>query len=34
MAMQVHSPFVDDLGPLPILKQGNRVLDDNVNLMW
>jgi len=33
MAMQVHSPLVDDLDPLPILKQGNYILDDNVNLM-
>ncbi len=33
MATQVHSPLVDDFNPLPILKQGNCVLDDNVNLM-
>jgi hypothetical protein len=29
----VHASLVDDLDPLPILRQGNRILDDNVNLM-
>jgi hypothetical protein len=33
LATQVHAPLVNDLNPLPILKQGNRILDDNVNLM-
>jgi hypothetical protein len=30
---QVHAPLVEDLDPLPILRQGNCILDDNVNLM-
>ncbi len=34
LATQVHAPFVDDRNPLPILRQGSRILDDNVNLMW
>ncbi len=29
----MHTPLVD-LNPLPILRQGKCVLDDNVNLMW
>jgi hypothetical protein len=33
LATQVHTPLVDNLNPLPILKQGSRILDDNVNLM-
>jgi hypothetical protein len=33
LAMQVHAPRVDDLNPLPILRQGSHILDDNVNLM-
>lgn len=33
LVTQVHAPLVDDLDPLPILKQGNCILDDNVNLM-
>jgi hypothetical protein len=33
LAMQVHAPLVDDFNPLPILRQGNHILDDNVNLM-
>jgi hypothetical protein len=31
--MYMHAPLVDDLDPLPILKQGSRVINDNVNLM-
>jgi hypothetical protein len=33
LATQVHAPLVDNFNPLPILKQSNRVIDDNVNLM-
>ncbi len=33
LATQMHTPLVDDFNPLPILRQGNRILDDNVNLM-
>jgi hypothetical protein len=33
LATQVHAPFVDDLDPMPILRQGSHILDDNVNLM-
>ncbi len=33
LATQVHAPLVDDFNPLPILRQGSRILDDNVNLM-
>jgi len=33
LVTQVHAPLVDDFDPLSILKQGNRVLDDNVNLL-
>ncbi|CAM6028325.1 unnamed protein product [Sphagnum balticum] len=33
LVMQVHAPLVDDFNPLPILRQGSRILDDNVNLM-
>jgi hypothetical protein len=29
----MHAPLANDLDPLPILKQGSRVLHDNVNLM-
>jgi hypothetical protein len=30
----MHTPLLDDLNALPILRQGSRILDDNVNLMW
>jgi len=33
LATQVHAPLVDNFNPLPILKQGNHVLDDIVNPM-
>jgi hypothetical protein len=34
LAMQVHAPLIDDLNPLPILRWGSHVLDDNVNMTW
>jgi hypothetical protein len=33
LAMQVHAPLVDNLNPIPILRQNSRIVDDNVNLM-
>jgi hypothetical protein len=33
LVTQEHAPLVNDFNPLRILRQGNRVLDDNVNLM-
>ncbi len=29
----MHTPLVDDLDPLPILRQGSHIVDDNVNWM-
>lgn len=33
LVTQVHASLVNNLNPLPILNQGSRILDDNVNLM-
>jgi hypothetical protein len=33
LTTHVQTPLINDLDPLPMLRQGNRILDDNVNLM-
>jgi hypothetical protein len=34
LVTQVHAPLIKDLNPLRILREGNHIPDDNVNLMW